>query len=491
MKQFLSMDKAIRDKYTAVIGLEIHAQLNTKSKAFSSDLNHYGSAPNTNVSPISLGHPGTLPRLNEKSIEHGILLGLACNSEITRYNEFSRKNYFYADLPKGYQITQFDTPICTKGAVTIRLADGKTKDIGLTRIHIEEDSGKSIHDIDPFNSLVDLNRAGVPLLEIVTEPEIASADEAYEYLTEVRKLVRYLEICDGNMEEGSMRCDANISVMLNGAKEFGEKVEVKNMNSIRNVKRAIDFEIGRQIELVEQGIEIASETRGFDATDGSTLQMRGKEGTNDYRFFPEPDLLPYTVSDEQIKTIGDSMPTLPNALLKKYTQEYGLSEYDALNIIDSKEISQYFNQVVTLTTHYKSAANWMMGEIKSHLNKFGITISDFQIAPSQIAEIIELIASNKISHSSASQKLFPALEDNPEQSPIALAESLDLVQNSNVDELESVIDTVFTNFPDETARIKSGEMKLIGFFMGQIMKASGGKADPKKTNQLLMKKIKS
>ena len=484
------MDKAIRDKYTVVIGLEIHAQLNTNSKAFSSDVNHFGSSPNSNVSPISLGHPGTLPRLNTKSIEHGILLGLACQSKITRYNEFSRKNYFYADLPKGYQITQFDTPICTEGFVPIRLENGETKNIGLTRIHIEEDSGKSIHDIDPFNSLVDLNRAGVPLLEIVTEPEIASAEEAYEYLVEVRKLVRYLEICDGNMEEGSMRCDANISVMLNDATEFGEKVEVKNMNSIRNVKRAIDFEINRQIELVEQGKEIASETRGFNATDGSTIQMRGKEGTNDYRFFPEPDLLPYTVSNQKIEDIKSAMPTLPNELLKTFTSEYGLSEYDALNIIDSKEISQFYNQIVTLTPNYKAAANWVMGEIKSHLNKFGITIVDFKISPSQIAEIIELISANKISHSSASQKLFPALEENPDKSPTDLAKELDLLQNSNEDELDSVIDSVFLKFPDETNRIKNGEMKLIGFFMGQIMKASGGKADPKKTNQLLMKKIK-
>ena len=485
------MDKAIRDKYTAVIGLEIHAQLNTKSKAFSSDPNQYGEAPNVNVSPISLGHPGTLPRLNEKSIEFGIKLGLACNSEITRYNEFSRKNYFYADLPKGYQITQFDTPICTKGEVKIRLENNETKNIGLTRIHIEEDSGKSIHDIDPFNSLVDLNRAGVPLLEIVTEPEIASADEAYQYLIEVRKLVRYLEICDGNMEEGSMRCDANISVMLNGAKQFGEKVEVKNMNSIRNVKRAIDFEIERQIELVEKEVEIISETRGFDATNGSTIQMRGKEGVNDYRFFPEPDLLPYSITDAKIEQFRSEMPTLPNELLEKFTSDFGLSEYDALNIIESKEISQYYNQIVTLTSNYKAAANWIMGDIKSHLNKFGITIADFPITPSQIAEIIELISTNKISHSSASQKLFPALVEAPSNSPTKLAETLDLIQNSNVDELDSVIDGVFESFPDETSRIKSGEMKLIGFFMGKIMKASGGKADPKKTNQLLMKKIKS
>lgn len=485
------MDNAIRDKYTAVIGLEIHAQLNTKSKAFSSDPNQYGSTPNSNVSPISLGHPGTLPRLNEKSFEFGIKLGLACNSDITRYNEFSRKNYFYADLPKGYQITQFDTPICTGGFVPIRLQNGITKNIGLTRIHIEEDSGKSIHDIDPFNSLVDLNRAGVPLLEIVTEPEIASAEEAYEYLVEVRKLVRYLEICDGNMEEGSMRCDANISVMLNDASEFGEKVEVKNMNSIRNVKRAIEHEIGRQIVQCENKETIKSETRGFDATSGVTIQMRGKEGVNDYRFFPEPDLLPYTVSDKKIETIKAAMPTLPNELLDIYTKKYGLSEYDALNIIDSKEIGQFYNQVVTLTGNYKAAANWLMGEIKSHLNKLGITISDFEIKPSQIAEIIELIDSNKISNSIASQKLFPALINEPNKTATELAESLDLIQNSNQDDLANVVESVFNDFPDETARIKSGEMKLIGFFMGKIMKASGGKADPKMTNQILMKKIKS
>lgn len=485
------MDKAIRDKYTVVIGLEIHAQLNTESKAFSSDPNIYGDTPNSNVSVISLGHPGTLPRLNEKSIEFGIKLGVACNSDITRYNEFSRKNYFYADLPKGYQITQFDTPICTGGEVEIRLKDGSKKGVGLTRIHIEEDSGKSMHDQDPFNSLVDLNRAGVPLLEIVTEPEIASSDEAYEYLTEMRKLVRYLDVCDGNMEEGSMRCDANISVMLNDATEFGEKVEVKNMNSIRNVKRAIEFEIVRQIEKVENKETIASETRGFDATTGNTLQMRGKEGTNDYRFFPEPDLLPYVITDDKIKSIREEMPTLPNTLLKRYVSDFGLSEYDALNIVDSKEIAEYFNAITEHTNNYKSAANWLMGEIKSHLNKFGVHISDFKITPNQIAEIINLIDTKKISHTSASQKLFPALETNPNKSPLDIAGELDLIQTSDSGELDKIITQVLVDFPDETSRIKNGEMKLIGFFMGKIMQASKGKADPKKTNQLLMKAIKS
>lgn len=485
------MNASIREKYTAVIGLEIHAQLNTNSKAFSADANQYGASPNSLVSPITLGHPGTLPRLNEKSIEYGIKLGLACSSDITPYNEFSRKNYFYADLPKGYQITQFDTPICTGGFVPIRLSDGSTKNIGLTRIHIEEDSGKSIHDIDPFNSLVDLNRAGVPLLEIVTEPEIASAEEAYEYLTEMRKMVRYLGICDGNMEEGSMRCDANISVMLKDADEFGEKVEVKNMNSMRNVKRAIEFEISRQIEMVEESKEIPSETRGFDASSGITIQMRGKEGSNDYRFFPEPDLLPYVVTDKTIEKLKSEMPTLPNELFAIYTKQYGLTEYDALNIIESKDLSEYYAQVISHTSNYKSAANWLMGDIKSHLNKLGLSISTFELLPEKVALLIGLIDGGKISNSSASQKLFPALIENPHANVEELATQLDILQNSNVDELEQVIIEVLAAFPDEATRIKGGEMKLIGFFMGQIMKASKGKADPKKTNQLLMKVLKS
>lgn len=484
------MDSSIRNKYKVVIGLEIHAQLNTKSKAFSADPNVYGEAPNTNISVISLGHPGTLPKLNKKSIEFGIKLGLACNSDITTYNEFSRKNYFYADLPKGYQITQFDTPICTNGFVPIKLKDGSVKKIGLTRIHMEEDSGKSMHDQDLYSSLVDLNRAGVPLLEIVTEPEIASAEEAYSYLVEMRKLVRYLDICDGNMEEGSMRCDANISVMRTNAIEFGEKVEVKNMNSMRNVKRAIEFEVERQIELVEKGIAVESQTRGFDAPTGSTIPMRGKEGENDYRYFTEPDLLPYIISEEEISKYKSELPTLPNELLAIYTEKYGLSEYDADNIIENKSLSSYYNKVVSHTQNYKGAANLLMGDIKSHLNKLSIGIEEFTVPAENIAALVTLIDDGLINSSIASQKLFPAMLAAPTSSPKKLAEQLDLIQNSNEDELESIVEGVLAKFPDETARIKAGEMKLVGFFMGQIMKASGGKADPKKTNKVLMSKIK-
>jgi aspartyl-tRNA(Asn)/glutamyl-tRNA(Gln) amidotransferase subunit B len=316
---------SIYDKYEAVIGLEIHAQLQTKTKAYSSDRNEYGATPNTNVSVITLGHPGTLPKYNKQGINFAIKMGIACESEITKDMIFDRKNYFYPDLPKGYQITQDKTPICTGGKIQIKTDEGKIKQVTLTRIHLEEDAGKSIHDLDPFNTLIDLNRAGVPLIEIVSEPEIKTSQEAYNYVTEVRKLVRYLDICDGNMEEGSLRCDANVSVMLKGSTTFGDRTEVKNMNSMRNVQRAIDFEIKRQIDLIEEGEKIVTETRSFNAANGSTFSMRSKEGANDYRFFPEPDLQPIQVTQEYVAMVKKQMPPLPNFLFNKYTKELGLS----------------------------------------------------------------------------------------------------------------------------------------------------------------------
>ena len=296
----------LTEKYKPIIGLEIHAQLNTKTKAYSPDENIYGASPNTKTSVISLGHPGTLPKVNEKVIEYAVKLGLAVGSKITEKNEYARKNYFYADLPKGYQITQDKTPICTGGHISLINESGQTKKINITRIHMEEDAGKSIHDIDPFNTLIDLNRAGVPLVEIVSEPEINSADEAYQYVNEVRKLLRYLEICDGNMEEGSLRCDANISVMKKNSKQFGTKVEVKNMNSTRNLKKAIDFEINRQVNLIENGNKVVHETRSFNAANNSTVSMRHKEEANDYRYFPEPDIQPFYVSKNYMKVLNKS-----------------------------------------------------------------------------------------------------------------------------------------------------------------------------------------
>lgn len=475
----------IYDKYEAVIGLEIHAQLQTKTKAYSSDRNEYGSTPNTNVSVVTLGHPGTLPMYNKKAINFAVKMGLACESNITKDMIFARKNYFYPDLPKGYQITQDETPICTGGKVMIKTDDGQDKEVALTRIHLEEDAGKSIHDLDPFNTLIDLNRAGVPLIEIVSEPEIKTSQEAYNYVTEVRRLVRYLEICDGNMEEGSLRCDANVSVMLKGSKVFGNRTEVKNMNSMRNVQKAIEFEIKRQIDLIEQGETIVTETRSFNAANGSTISMRSKEAANDYRYFPEPDLQPIQVTQEYVEAVKEKMPPLPNFLFKKYTQDYGLSEYDANVLTDDKSIALYFEDVTKHTKNYKSASNWVTVNIKSFLNEKAIEISEFNLTPTQIAEIIELIDSGKISNSVASQKVFPLMIETPKKSAIQIAEENNLIQNSNADEITELIEKALAKFPDKVEEYKSGKKGLLGLFMGEVMKLSQGKADPKMASKSL------
>jgi aspartyl-tRNA(Asn)/glutamyl-tRNA(Gln) amidotransferase subunit B len=478
----------VKEDYEAVIGLEVHAQMLTNTKAYSSDLNEYGSRPNTNVSAISLGHPGTLPRMNKKTIEYAIKLGLALNCEIAEHQHFARKNYFYPDLPKGYQITQDTTPICTGGYIDLKMEEG-IKHVGITRIHMEEDSGKSIHDVDVYDTLVDLNRAGTPLLEIVTEPDMRSGDEAYAYLTEIRQLVRYLEICDGNMEEGSMRCDANVSVRKKGAKEFGTKVEVKNMNSIRNVQRAINFEIDRQIEMVEKGEEIAQETRSFDAVNTRTISMRTKEAANDYRYFPEPDLQPLYVSKEQVKLVETEMPVLPNALFEKYTKELNLSAYDATNLIASKPMALYFEELTQHTENYKSAANWMSGEVRSYLNKQGKSIEEFPITPERLAALIAVIDEGLVSNSIAAQNIFPVMLEDPSKSPKQIAEEGNFIQDTDEDSIVSVIEEVIKQHPGEVERYQGGEKQLVGFFMGQVMKASGGKADPKAANKLIRQKL--
>lgn len=476
---------SVYDNYQAVIGLECHIQLLTRTKMYSSDIAEYGSLPNTNVSVITLGHPGTLPVVNERAVEFAVKLGIAVNADIREENQFARKNYFYADLPKGYQITQDKTPICTGGYITAKLRDGSEKKVNLTRIHMEEDAGKSLHDIDPSDTLVDLNRAGTPLLEMVTEPDLRSGEEAYAYLTEVRKLVRYLDICDGNMEEGSLRCDANISVMLKGASEFGKKVEVKNMNSFRNVQRAIDFEIKRQIDLLESGGVVEGETRSFDAINDLTFLLRSKENANDYRYFPEPDLQPVYVTQDYINSIKTVMPTLPDALFKTYTGDYRLSEYDANQIIESKEVAAYFDRLITFTNNYKSAANWLMGPVKAFLNERALSFSEFTLAPEKIAEVIALIDSGKVSNAAASQRLFPELVARPDMHAEQLAAELDLVQNSNSGELQSLVDEALAKFPAKIAEYKSGKTGLLGMFVGEVMKLSKGKADPKLLNQLV------
>lgn len=478
------LSQEIRDKYQPVIGLEVHAQLLTKTKAYSNDINEYGAAPNTNVSVITLGHPGTLPRMNKKTIDFAIRLGLAVDAEIAPEQHFARKNYFYPDLPKGYQITQDTTPICTGGHIRIKDEEGNVKNISLIRIHMEEDAGKSIHDIDPFNTLIDLNRAGTPLLEIVSAPDIASSQEAYNYLTEVRKLVRYLDVCDGNMEEGSLRCDANVSVMLKGSDTYGTRTEVKNMNSIRNVQRAIEHEIERQIEVLESGGKVSQETRTFNALDGTTTVMRTKEEAMDYRYFPEPDLQPITVSQEHIQRISGEMPPLPNDLFEKYTKELGLSDYDAGLLTDQKSIALYFEDIIAHTKNYKAATNWLMGDVKSYLNNKAVGISEFPISAERIAQLIQLIEDGKVSNNLASQKLFPEMLKN-DKSPLDIATENDWIQESDEGEIKSMILEVFAENSAEFERFKQGEKKLMGFLMGQLMKKSKGKADPKSASQLI------
>jgi len=473
------------DKYEAVIGLEVHAQMLTKSKAFCGDAVEYGAAPNTLVSPISLGHPGTLPVHNKEAVKYAIKLGLACGCDIAEYNYYARKNYFYADLPKGYQISQHNTPICENGHIDIVLKDGTEKRIGLIRIHMEEDTGKSMHDQDVYDTLIDYNRAGTPLVEMVSHPDIRTGEEAYQYLTEVRKLVRYLGICDGNMEEGSMRCDANVSVRLKGATEFGTKVEVKNMNSIRNVQRAIDHEIKRQIEAIENGEKIVQETRTFEATKGITIVMRTKEGASDYRYFPEPDLPPLRITQAFIETVKAQMPALPKELFQKFTQSYGLSAYDAGVLTENREVAEYFEGVLKHTGNIKSAANWVMVQVKGYLNEQAIEIKDFILQPAKIAEIIELIDSGKISSSVATQKVFPVMLNEHHKSALEIAEALNVIQESNTDELQHWINEALAKFPEKIAEYKAGKTSLVGLFMGEVMKLSKGKADPKVASQLV------
>ena len=475
---------SLRDKYEVVIGLEVHAQLLTKTKAYSSDENIYGAVPNTKTSVISLGHPGTLPRSNSKVIEYAVRMGIAVGSDIRERNEYARKNYFYADLPKGYQITQDTTPICNGGTIHVKDAQGNPKAIKITRIHMEEDAGKSIHDLDPFHTLVDLNRAGVPLIEVVSEPDVRSSDEAYQYINEVRKLVRYLDICDGNMEEGSLRCDANISVMLKGAAEFGTKVEVKNMNSTRNVVRAIEFEIDRQIDLVEAGKEVSHETRSFNAANNSTISMRHKEEANDYRYFPEPDLQPVIVTQEYIAKVKASLPPLPTELFKKFSTEFGLSEYDANILIDEKGIALYFDTLCQHTKNYKSAANFINGSVKSYLNEKAINIADFSINPERLASLIKIVDQGKISNTVATSKVFPAML-NCEDTADKIATDNNWVQESDSDALGDYIQQAIAKYPEKAIAYKEGKKGLIGLFMGEVMKLSKGQADPKLANQLL------
>ncbi|MFD2034550.1 Asp-tRNA(Asn)/Glu-tRNA(Gln) amidotransferase subunit GatB [Belliella marina] len=475
----------IKDKYELVVGLEVHAQLLTKSKMYTTDSTEFGNLPNTHISVVTLGHPGTLPKVNKSAVEFAVKMGIACDSEITRRNIFARKNYFYPDLPKGYQITQDKNPICVGGQVPLTMPDGSKRSVTLTRIHMEEDAGKSMHLAGEVDTLVDYNRAGVPLIEIVSEPDIRSSEEAYAFLAEIKKLVRYLDICDGNMEEGSLRCDANISVRLRGAAEYGKKVEVKNMNSFRNVARAIEHEYERQIHMIEGDEEIISETRTFDATTGTTASMRTKEDLNDYRYFPEPDLSPVVVSEEWLEGIRKEMPALPRELHYKFVNSYGLPEYDAGVLTDSKEIALYFNELCESTQNYKAASNWMMGPVKSYLNELTLHISDFPISPKRLASLISIVDEGKINFSVASQKVYPEMLKNEEKTPLEIAQELNLIQESDEGSLKPIVESVLAENVSKVAEYRSGKKGLMGMFMGQVMKKSQGKADPKVATKIL------
>jgi aspartyl-tRNA(Asn)/glutamyl-tRNA(Gln) amidotransferase subunit B len=478
------------ERWDLVVGLEVHAQLNTLSKAYSTDPNAYGDHPNTNVSVLTLGHPGTLPVANRKVVEHAIRIGLATHCTIAPWMHYARKNYFYPDLPKGYQITQDHTPICTKGYVIIPVEGGE-KRIGITRIHMEEDAGKSIHDVDPFNTLVDLNRAGVPLVEIVSEPDIRSGQEAYDYLVEIRRLVRYLDICDGNMEEGSLRCDANISLRPKGVEAFGTRCEVKNMNSFRNVMRAIEFEAQRQSEILDAGGVIHMETRTFDAGKGTTVGMRSKELAHDYRYFPEPDLQPITVSEASKEAIRRAMPPLPRELREKYTKELGLSDYDAGILTEDKATALYYEAVIALTPNFKGAANWVMGDVRSWMNERGLTMEQFPIRAERLAGLVHLIDAGQVSHTIASQKLFPLMLEDLSATAEQLALKHDLVQSTNEDEIIAIVRQAMATYPEKVEAYRSGNKGLLGLFMGEVMKGTKGKADPKRANEVVLRTLEN
>lgn len=485
--------------YETVVGLEVHARLQTQSKLFCGDSIAFGDEPNTNVSPITLGHPGTLPKMNKKAIEYAVKMGLACDCSIQQQNYFARKNYFYPDLPKGYQVSQHTTPICSGGSIkinidssTLRHAQGsEEKIIRLNRIHMEEDAGKSLHDVDPENTCIDYNRAGTPLIEIVSEPDIRSGEEAFAYLTVIRQLLRYLEICDGNMEEGSLRCDANISVRKKGETKLGTRVEIKNLNSMRNVKRAVEFEAKRLIGILESGGTIIQETRSFDAANGTSFATREKEEADDYRYFAEPDLTPFHLQSSFIEEVRQSIPPLAEERIKRYTGELKLSGYDAGVLTEEKAFSDYFENVILHCLHFKAAANWMLGPVRSWLNENNKEIAGFPLNPKQLTSIILLVEEGKLSFSSASTKLFQALLKDPSKDALTVAAKENLLQESDVSAIGPIIDEVLEKFADKVTEYKKGKKGLLSLFVGEVLKRSKGKADPKVTNQLLLEKLKS
>ena len=476
------------NNYEAVIGLEVHAQLLTESKAFAPVSTEFGGSPNTQVTPLCLGHPGTLPVLNENLVRYIIKMGLATNCSIARKSIFARKNYFYPDLPKGYQISQYDTPICHDGNINIQL-DDYSKDIGITRVHMEEDAGKSIHDQDPFNTLIDLNRAGVPLIEIVSEPDLRSPQEAYEYLKRIKQIVQYLEICDGNMEEGSLRCDANVSVRPKGQEKFGTRTELKNMNSFRNVERAIQYEIDRQIDLIESGGKVVQQTLLWDANKMETRTMRSKEEAHDYRYFPEPDIPPVVVTDEMLEEIKASLPEMPDVRRQRFMDEFGMSADDATTLTEDRYLADYFEDTLTHVNNPKAVSKIILSEVLRALNEQSIAIGQFSISEERLAGLVQLRENDKI-NSSAMTEIFDAMLEE-DQSAEALAKEMNLMQVSDSGFIEPIVDEVIESHPDEVERYRDGKKGLIGFFIGQVMQKSQGKANPQQVRELITERLEN
>ncbi|HEY9736396.1 MAG TPA: Asp-tRNA(Asn)/Glu-tRNA(Gln) amidotransferase subunit GatB [Trichocoleus sp.] len=487
----------VKTEYEAIIGLETHCQLCTETKIFSPASTAFGADPNTYIDPIVMGLPGVLPVLNEKVLEYAVKAGLALNCQIAPYSKFDRKQYFYPDLPKNYQISQYDLPIAEHGWLEIELVDKKTKEvtrkrIGITRLHMEEDAGKLVHaGSDRLSgssySLVDYNRAGVPLVEIVSEPDIRSGQEAAEYAQELRRIMRYLGVSDGNMQEGSLRCDVNISIRPRGQQEFGTKVEIKNMNSFSAIQKAIDYEIERQTKAVEAGEPIIQETRLWEEGSQRTISMRTKEGSSDYRYFPEPDLPPIVVSVEQREAWQSELPELPAQKRARYESEFGLSPYDARVLADDRAVTEYFEAVIAAGADPKSATNWITQDIAGYLNAEKLAINEIALKPDMLAEMIQLIDSGTISTKIAKDILPELLKSGG--SPKAVVEKKGLSQISNPAEIEAIIDKVLADNPTELEQYRAGKTKLQGFFVGQVMKLSGGRVDPKLTNQILAKKL--
>ncbi|MFM8770542.1 MAG: Asp-tRNA(Asn)/Glu-tRNA(Gln) amidotransferase subunit GatB [Candidatus Kapaibacterium sp.] len=479
-------------KYEAVIGLEVHAQLTSASKAFCSCSTTYGAQPNVNVCPVCLGHPGVLPVLNENLVAFAVRMGLATNCQIRRESTFSRKNYYYPDLPKGYQITQYADPICHDGHVEIEAESG-TKSIGITRIHMEEDSGKSIHDLD-IDTLVDLNRAGVPLIEIVSEPDIRTPQEAYQYLQQMRQILVYLGICDGNLEEGSMRCDANISVRLIGSTTCGTKREVKNLNSFRNVEKAIDFEINDQIALLEGGGQVVQQTRMWDAGAQKTKVMRSKEQAHDYRYFPEPDLGPVVVDHERLEELRRTIPELSLAKKRRFTEQYHLPAYDAAIFVDDIDVATYYEETCGLLASpgaetYKLTSNWIMTDILRIMGERKCSVNDVGLTPRQLASIVDVISDGTISSKTA-KDVFPDMLGTG-RTAHELIEERGLKQVSDPSALLAMVQNVIQSNPDNVQKYRDGKTNLLGFFVGQVLKASGGTANPAMVTQLMKEALES